>query len=113
MRTEVNSRRACKNFHRAEIADADNVKLSIGEFCVGSDLHAAAEVTRVCDAECCHQYIALVFIVELYEQARRFGAHGSSQKRRAEGDSSAEPLGRVCRQPVRPACFDALNHLCA
>ncbi len=54
VRTQVNSRRTRENFHRTEIAHADNVKLSVREFCVGRDLHTAAEVTRVGDDEIRH-----------------------------------------------------------
>jgi hypothetical protein len=51
MRTEVNSRRTGEEFQGIQIAHANDVELAVSEFRIRSDLHAAAEVTRICNAE--------------------------------------------------------------
>src|SRR5678815_4437701 len=51
MRTEVNPRCAREEFQGTQIAHANDVKLAVSEFRIRSDLHAAAEVTRIRNAQ--------------------------------------------------------------
>ena len=86
MRTRVNSRRAGEDFQRTQIANADDVKLAVSQFCIGRDLHPATEVTRIRDAQIQNDEMTLVRIVELDRRdawarcALRFAASASRKR---------------------------------
>src|ERR1044072_6833155 len=85
MRTRVNTWRAREDLQRAQIADAYHVKLAVRQFCIGSDLHPAAEVTCVCDTKIRDDEVVLVRIVELDHETHRLVAHGCFQEGRRKG----------------------------
>src|SRR4051794_210487 len=94
MRARV--KRVCvdQDFCRAEVPDIYYIKQPVVQFCIGSDLHAAAKVSGVGNAEIYRIERFFVSVVHPYSNGHGFEVDYFLQRRQRKSGTSAHGLQR-------------------
>ena len=97
MRTAVKFIGVQYNFGGFDVADIDDIKQSVVDFCVRRDFHSAAEVARIADAKVDRIKISSIFFIKFDAHRVEIQAQNFLQCRKREIRFAAQ---NVVRNPA-------------